>query len=388
MADLPKGERAADRAIARAIARWFEANARDLPWRLTPRDPWLSVMSEIMLQQTQVARVAERFGEFADRFPTPTAMARASVGDVLAMWSGLGYYRRARMLHACACAIVEQHDGVVPDEARELHSLPGVGRYTAGAVASIAFGKPKPLVDGNVSRVLLRLHGVERAADESGVQAWAWERATDLARASGKLVATYSEGVMELGAMVCTPRAPLCASCPVSKHCRAHQLGMTDRIPKPKTRAIRKPLAISAIVVTDRRGRVLLEPRPASGLWGGLWQPPCVERDAASPISLAKSLDALGVDGLIETQEKPTRFEFATTHRAVTVRVWAAKAVHADRIRRARGGSAAWYSVDSLSDLGLGSAQRRMLFAAGIASPGPNPGQSRRQSPKVEPKDL
>lgn len=378
MAELPPGEPAADLAIARAIARWFEANARPLPWRLSPRDPWLSLMSEIMLQQTQVARVAERFDAFAVRFPTPAAMAGASVDDVLAMWSGLGYYRRARMLHACASAIVERHHGQVPDDIQQLHALPGVGRYTAGAVASIAFGKSEPLVDGNVSRVLLRLHGVDQPADGSGVQAWAWERATELARASGDAVASYSEGVMELGATICAPRAPSCEMCPVSKRCRAHQLGITDQIPKPKGRAARKPLAISAVVVVDRRGRVLLEPRPAEGLWGGLWQPPCVERDAATQITLAKTLDNLGLADLVDARGRAARFEFATTHRAVTVRVWRATAFHAARVRKSRGAGAEWFYEDSLDELGLGSAQRRMLFAAGIASGGPKPGKQKK----------
>lgn len=376
MADLPPGEPAEDRAISRAIARWFDANARSLPWRLSPRDPWLSLMSEIMLQQTQVARVAEKFGAFAKRFPTPAAMARASVDDVLAMWSGLGYYRRARMLHACASAIVDQHEGKVPKDAQQLHALPGVGRYTAGAVASIAFGRPEPLVDGNVSRVLLRLHGVDQPADGPGVQAWAWERATDLARAADGCVAGYSEGVMELGATVCTPRAPSCNACPASRHCRAHQLGIADRIPRPKSRAARKPLAISAVVVVDRRGRILLEPRPAGGLWGGLWQPPCVERQAATPPRLTKTLETLGFAGRVEVRGRSVGFEFATTHRAVTVRVWKATAGHAERVRRARGGDATWVYEDSLGSLGLGSAQRRMLSAAGVASGGPSPGQS------------
>lgn len=377
MTELPTGEPTEDRAIARAIARWFSANARSLPWRLSPRDPWLSLMSEIMLQQTQVARVAERFDGFAERFPTPTEMARATLDDVLAMWSGLGYYRRARMLHACASAIVEQHAGRVPDDVEQLRSLPGVGRYTAGAVASIAFRQPEPIVDGNVARVLLRLQGVDQPADGPGVQAWAWGRAADLARASGAAIAGYSEGVMELGATVCKPVAPICSVCPVSRHCRAHQLGITDRIPRPKSRAVRKPLAISAVVVVDRRGRVLLEPRPPGGLWGGLWQPPCVEREAAAPLPLAKTLETLGLDGTVEVTPGTNRFEFATTHRAVSVRVWKATARHADRVRRAVSSEAAWYPGDSLCRIGLGSAQRRMLLAAGIASGGPMPGQPR-----------
>lgn len=364
MPDLPSADASQDRAVARAIARWFANNGRDLPWRIQPRDPWHSLMSEIMLQQTQAARVAERFAAFTNRFPTPAAMAQASVDDVLAMWSGLGYYRRARMLHACATAIVKQHAGHVPKDPRLLKGLPGVGRYTAGAVASIAFGQPEPIVDGNVARVLLRLHGVDQPAESAVVTGWTWERASLLARAADGEIAGYSEGIMELGATVCTPRAPVCGACPVYGHCRARRLGVVDRIPRPKARAARKPMAISAIVVTDRQGRVLLEPRPLDGLWAGLWQPPCVERNSLSPLSFRDSIMKLGLEGLVEAVGRPTRFEFVTTHRSITVRVWAAFAFRVAPTKAARGKAAAWYHPAQFDGLGLGSAQRRMVREA------------------------
>ncbi|MFI4883143.1 MAG: A/G-specific adenine glycosylase [Phycisphaerales bacterium JB064] len=380
MPDLPAGEPKQDQAIARTIGQWFTANARELPWRTAPRDPWISLMSEIMLQQTQVARVAERFDAFVERFPTPAAMASRPLDDVLSLWSGLGYYRRARMLHACAEAIVERHGGAVPDDAAELHDLPGVGRYTAGAVASIAFGKPEPLVDGNVSRVLLRLHGVELAADSKGVQAWAWQRATDLARAAVDVPA-YSEGIMELGATICTPRAPMCDLCPVRSACAARAMDAIDRIPRPKARGERTPLAISAIVVTDRSGRVLLEQRPSSGLWAGLWQPPCVERSANSPRSLPKTQDAVGLQEHVEVVGRPRSFSFATTHRNVKVRVWRAKTTRPRAVEGwrsdVRDRPTGWFSPAEIETLGLGSAQRRMLVSADIAISAPTTGASR-----------
>ncbi|MEO1278182.1 MAG: NUDIX domain-containing protein [Planctomycetota bacterium] len=368
-AEFPRGSASGDRAIADAIARWFAQNMRVLPWRLEPRDPWLSLMSEILLQQTQVARVAERFGAFAERFPTPAAMAARPIDDVLKLWSGLGYYRRARLLHSCAQAIVERHGGRVPDNAEELRALPGVGRYTAGAVASIAFNRREALVDGNVSRVLLRVHGVDRAVDGPGVQPWAWERAEDLANAATD-VARYSEGIMELGATVCTPKAPRCDACPVHSRCRARTNGLVDRIPRPKSRPERTPLAITAVVVVDAKERVLLERRPDKGLWSGLWQPPCVERDAAAPLSLAKSLARLGMDSAVRVDGGSTVFDFATTHRAVRVRVWRARAESAARARGARGRGAKWMEADEIGEIGLGSAQRRMLLAAGLAGRG------------------
>jgi len=188
------------------------------------RDPYFSLVSELMLQQTQVARVIEKFTEFVGRFPTVEALARADEGGVLAVWSGLGYYRRARHLHRAAREIVARFEGRVPTTVEELMTLPGVGRYTAGAVASMVFGRAEPLVDGNVARVLVRIEGRECSAAE-GV-AWAWERAGELVRiaeapkgqsAKRSLLGpgVFNEGLMELGAVVCVPRGPRCGVCPV-----------------------------------------------------------------------------------------------------------------------------------------------------------------------------
>src|SRR5690606_18237159 len=160
------------------LCRWFHDHAREMPWRILPRDPYHALVSEFMLQQTQVSRVLEKFPAFLARFPTLRHLARADEQDVLAAWSGLGYYRRARNLHAAARAIADRFDGRVPASADDLRSLPGVGRYTAGAVASIVFNQPVPIVDGNVARVLIRLEGRDLAADEG--QPWAWTRAAEL----------------------------------------------------------------------------------------------------------------------------------------------------------------------------------------------------------------
>lgn len=368
MHDLPPGNTKQDRVVARRIGRWFTEHARALPWRTTPRDPWLALMSEIMLQQTQAARVAERFPAFVREFPTPRAMASRPVDDVLALWSGLGYYRRARMLHDCATSIVQRHGGTVPDDAQSLRDLPGVGRYTAGAVASIAMGQREPLVDGNVSRVLLRLHGVERAVDEPAVQNWAWQRATGLAEAA-ESVAAYSEGVMELGSTVCTPRAPACDRCPLSDRCVAFERGVAQSIPKPKTRAERQPLSVTAFVVSDGAGRVLLEQRPHRGLWAGLWQPPCVERAAASPLARDAALEQLALAGFIQAAGRSATFDFLTTHRQVKVRTWRAITAEPRAALRCRsavlGTPVRWIEQDDLDLLGLGSVQRRMLQLAG-----------------------
>ncbi len=173
-----------DRKIARSLEAWFVDAAREMPWRITPRDPYWSLVSEFMLQQTQVSRVLEKFGPFVERFPSIQSLAEADEEEVLGEWSGLGYYRRARMLHACAKAVVEPHNGVIPSDVESLMALPGIGRYTAGAMASMVFGDREPLVDGNVMRVLQRLHNVDQQQTDPATIKWAWERATRLVEAS------------------------------------------------------------------------------------------------------------------------------------------------------------------------------------------------------------
>lgn len=363
---------AADRATALAVARWFGERARDLPWRSTGpgkgRDPWRSLVSEVMLQQTQVSRVLERYEEFMRAFPTPAAMARAGEAAVLARWSGMGYYRRARMLFAAASEIVERFGGAVPRAAQELRTLPGVGRYTAGAVASIVFGACEPIVDGNVARVLLRVHGVEQSAQDGA--AWCWERAGELARAAGKQVGAFNEGLMELGATVCTPRSPACGACPLAGSCEAKRRGRQDRIPRPKAAAKRAVVLCEVVVVRDRRGRVLLERRKAGGMWGGLWQAPTLERrDAETPRPAAEVLAALGLAGLRSEARPVEEFVHQTTHREVRFVVYEAAA------GRASGGSGnggeapdghgagerRWVGPGEFAEIGLSNAQRRIL---------------------------
>jgi len=209
----------ASRAAASAVAGWFANVARDLPWRRR-RSGYHALVSELMLQQTQVARVVEKFEPFVRRFPTVAALAAAREDEVLAMWQGLGYYRRARLLHAAAKAIVERHRGRVPvrDHAALL-ALPGVGRYTAGAIGSIVAGERVPIVDGNVTRVFQRLAARKGSASDRAVVDWAWEEARRYV-AGARDPAAANEGLMELGATVCTPAAPRCDACPVSAMCR------------------------------------------------------------------------------------------------------------------------------------------------------------------------
>jgi A/G-specific adenine glycosylase len=232
---------------------WFDRSARDLPWRVGDpitgvRDPYHVLVSEVMLQQTQVARVIEKFAAFLARFPTVRALAAASEDDVLAAWTGLGYYRRARLLHACAKRIVERHAGQIPAEIAALRELPGIGAYTAGAIASLAFAKPEPLVDTNVSRVLLRIAGKQLAVSDKAASAWAWEQARDLVHVAAEARGTpllrarnrpgaWNEALMELGATVCTLPTPRCVLCSVQS-LRDRQ-GGRHPASQPQSRALR-----------------------------------------------------------------------------------------------------------------------------------------------------
>jgi A/G-specific adenine glycosylase len=231
--------------ITRAIERWFTANQRPLPWRdgYDPYDVWVS---EVMLQQTRMEVVLGYFERFMTRFPTIKRLASSSVDDVLAAWSGLGYYRRARMLHQGAIAVAQR--GSMPRSVDELMTIPGIGRYTAGAIASIAFGQRAPIVDGNVKRVLARLEG-----DESDP----WSHAAALVDACDD-PRMLNQGLMELGALVCTPRNPSCDVCAVRKHCVAYETGRVDELPRPKAKPATRELRIPLYLVTDHRGHVLM----------------------------------------------------------------------------------------------------------------------------------
>jgi A/G-specific adenine glycosylase len=296
------------RRLAAALERWFLKAARDLPWRRR-RSPWPTLVSEILLQQTQVVRVAERFPEFMRRFPEPAAMARASVESVLRCWRGLGYYRRARSLHAAARQIVETHGGRVPADPIALRQLPGVGRYTAGAVASIAFGQAEPIVDGNVARVVSRLADRRVSAVDRSGRAWTWDVATRIVRAAANPGRT-NEALMELGATVCTPVSPRCDACPVRAMCASRKAGSQDLVPPPKPGARRQALVLHGLV--DARDGVIAVERRASGLWQGLLSPPLVPGPVRmTSQALRQASGALRVDAAAAT------FDFQTTHRDV-----------------------------------------------------------------------
>ncbi|MFO0601701.1 MAG: A/G-specific adenine glycosylase [Polyangiales bacterium] len=252
-----------------ALLRWYDGAARKLPWR-EARDPWATWVSEVMLQQTRVETVIPYYERFLLRFPTPAALAAAGEADVLALWSGLGYYRRARLLHAGARRVAEAHGGEIPRDHAALRALPGVGDYTAGAVGSIAFGLRVPLVDGNVERVLTRLHAVGGDPRAPAVRKRLWALAARYA--DHPRPGDVNQSLMELGATVCAPTSPRCLVCPVRSRCAAARAGEPERYPEKPPRAAPREERWHALVAT-RGERVWLVPS-AMGRWEGMLIPP------------------------------------------------------------------------------------------------------------------
>ena len=302
------------------LAGWYHTRRRHLPWREEPT-PYRVWVSEIMLQQTQVATVVPYFGRFIDAFPGVQALADAPEQDVLSLWSGLGYYRRARWLHAAAKQVVSRHGGRLPDTVAELLELPGVGRYTAGAIASVAYGRVEPVLDGNVARVLARVVALETSADSAAGQRALWNTATRLVDPTDP--SSHNQALMELGALVCSPKRPACDGCPIGDHCAASARGEAERFPIKKARRQATPVRAVCGLVRDRSERVLLAQRPA-GLLGGLWELPGAEVDTplAAFDAVRRALaERAGLRASAGRHVATVRHVFS--HRKLTLEVWA-----------------------------------------------------------------
>ena len=260
--------------MAARLLAWYDTNGRDLPWRVRPRsgavDPYRVWLSEIMLQQTTVGTVGPYYERFLARWPDVAALAAAPLDDVLHAWAGLGYYARARNLHKCACIVAAEHGGVFPDTEAALRALPGVGAYTAAAIAAIAFDRPATVVDGNVERVMARLYAVKAPLPAAKRVLTAHAEALSPAERPGD----YAQGLMDLGATVCTPKKPACGRCPWHDACDARAQGRPEQFPRKSPKAAR-PLRHGVVFWLARRdGAVLLRRRPEAGLLGGMIEVP------------------------------------------------------------------------------------------------------------------
>jgi len=296
-----------------ALLSWFAAHKRDLPWREEPRDPYRVWVSEVMLQQTRVETVLRYYAPFLAKFPDVRALAQAPEERLMKAWEGLGYYRRARLLQAGAREVVARHGGKVPADLDALLALPGMGPYTAGAVASLAFGVPAPAVDGNVLRVVARLTADEdditKPATRKRIEAWV--RANQPREAPG----AFNEALMELGATVCVPRAPRCEACPLAEGCEARRRGLAGNIPRkvPKT----PPKEVHVALAIARRGSKLLLQKPESGLLAGTWGLPVVEvRRGEDPReALAAEVARLTGGAAVLSKSEPALARHQFTHR-------------------------------------------------------------------------
>lgn len=310
--------------IVRALLAWFSTNARELPWRRT-RDPYAVWISEVMLQQTQVATVIPYWERWMRALPTIQSVATARPAKLRKLWEGLGYYRRVYNLQRAARHVVKAHGGRFPEDFDEILALPGVGRYTAGAIASIAFNQPRPILDGNVTRVLARLFAIPTNPREAETNARLWQLAEELVVTASRQSATpltashkargvqpdcghpgeaakattgpcssLNQSLMELGAVICTPRNPRCEACPVAKLCAARRLGIADQLPNSHKRIVAEERRI-AVFLVQRDGRVLARQRPASGVNAHFWELPQVETHGERRAVARLARESLGI---------------------------------------------------------------------------------------------
>ncbi len=345
-----------------ALLAWYRAHRRDLPWRRT-RDPYAIWISEAMLQQTRVETVIPYWERFLERFPSVRDLAEAEPDAVLGAWAGLGYYGRARNLQRAARAVVERFGGALPEEPDALASLPGIGRYTAGAIASIAFDRPAPVVDGNAAHVLARLRGIREDVASPAGRERLWKEAEALV--AGPAPGELNQALMELGATLCLPRAPRCLACPVSRLCDARSAGDVEALPrKAPRREPRRALGVAALVL--RGGRALAVRRPPQGLLGGLWDLPGGEarRGERPGDALARILaDALGLRAI---RVRPAgEVAHAFTHRALRLHVFRAEA-GPGRVRRSGFDAHRWLAPRALHGLPQSALTRKTLALLGV----------------------
>ena len=256
--------------FAKDLLVWFQEHGRkNLPWQSSPPDIYHVWLSEIMLQQTQVTTVIGYFNNFVDNFPTVFALANADEEEVLTSWAGLGYYSRARNLHKSAKIILSEYQGIFPTSYSELIALPGIGESTAGAILSLACNQSQPILDGNVKRVLSRLHRVVGDYSNSKTLKELWRLAKY--HTPSKQSAEYAQAIMDLGATICKPRKPLCSKCPVSRNCKANLCNDQESFPQKKARTIRPEKSLAFLAYHNDKGEVYLVKRPNNGVWGGLW---------------------------------------------------------------------------------------------------------------------
>lgn len=329
--------------IAAAVLAWFDRSGRKhLPWQQDPT-PYRVWVSEIMLQQTQVATVIPYYQRFMQRFPDVHALAAAPIDEVLHLWTGLGYYARARNLHRAAQQIVAEHAGVFPDTLEAVQSLPGIGRSTAGAILALSMSQRHPILDGNVKRVLTRCFGIEGFPGEVAIERKLWTLADECTPA--ERVASYTQAMMDLGATVCVRSRPLCAACPVSAQCIARAEGTQSTLPTPRPKKARPERTAFVVMAVREDGCVLLEKRPPAGIWGGLWTFPQFEDRAVADAWIEAQHGRVKIDDLPPYTHSFTHFDLMLQPLMVRGAQRAQRVADADRY--------CWYDPAEPAKIGL-----------------------------------
>jgi len=356
-------EHYADPSFSDALIAWQQQHGRHaLPWQNT-RDAYLIWLSEIMLQQTQVSAVLGYYARFLERFPTLRDLAAAPVEDVMAQWSGLGYYTRARNLHKCAQRVVDEYDGVFPSDPALLADLPGIGRSTAAAISAFSSGTRAAIMDGNVKRVFARVFGIDTFPGERKTEEMMWLRAVALLPEQG--IESYTQGLMDLGATVCTRSSPACERCPMQTRCVAYATGRTRELPvrKPKKISPEKHAVMLAII---DGGQVLLEQRPPTGIWGGLLSLPeldghlLAEDDDVPAADDALLLQAVGKFGEMESAERLTTVTHVFTHYRLHIAPY--RITLARRLDMVAEGGYVWLDAAKLADAALPAPIKKLLL--------------------------
>ncbi|HSE78862.1 MAG TPA: A/G-specific adenine glycosylase [Alphaproteobacteria bacterium] len=349
------------RELAPILLRWYDRHARTLPWR-APRgerpDPYRVWLAEIMLQQTTVPAVAPFFRRFVARWPTVAALAETPLDDVLRAWAGLGYYARARNLHKCARVVMDEYEGRLPDDEAALRKLPGIGRYTAAAIAAIAFDRPAVVIDGNVERVIARLHAIDIPLPK-GRRVIA-EAAGALAPASRP--GDFAQAMMDLGATICTARAPRCMLCPWNEFCAARRGGEPERYPRRERKRVKPMRRGIAFFLRRADGAVWLRRRPERGLLGGMMEVPSTPwRERAWSDAAARRAAPMA----LAWHELPGEVRHGFTHFALELKVWAARVGRAAmRDERLAFDDGEWVAVDRLDELALPTLMKKVVAHA------------------------
>ena len=347
--------------FADALLAWYDTVAAALPWRAEPPNPYHIWLSEIMLQQTQVQTVIPYYTRFLQAYPTISDLAEAPLDDVLKLWEGLGYYSRARNLHQTARIVAFEHGGMFPQTVDGLLALPGIGRYTAGAIASIAFGVQAPVLDGNVIRVFARMTDLTDDVTETSTRNALWSLAESWMPEARS--GDYNQALMELGRTICKPRNPLCSECPIRAHCSAYADGTQNERPVKKRKAPTPHFDVAAAIIRDEADQLLIAQRPVDGLLGGLWEFPGGKREDGEtlPQALRRELrEELAID--VEVGDLFVTVKHGFTHFKITLHAYECR-ITTGSPQPIQAQAVAWVSEDELARYSFGKADREIIAA-------------------------